>query len=593
MKKIFAIAMALACGMALQAKTLYLNTGGTALWETDNANHFAVWHWQGSGQGQWTGWMSRVNGNVWSVNVSDASNMVIFCRFSNSATSPDWGTNMWNQTEDLEPGSNNLFTITGWGNGKSQGTWSVYSGDNPGGEGGDPVVPSDFASAVPSQCEDIILQTFYWKSNINSGYGDTKWATLSGQVDEISKSFTMVWLPPSAQASGISQGGLGYIPLEYSSQSCQMGKRAALESLIGDFHNHGLRVIADIVINHIGNPEGNCSLKVQNFGSYGSFTPTKDWLTSDDEGGCGSNGNADDGQHDANYPSARDWDHKNTQVQNMCKAYLKWMKGEMKYDGFRYDYVGGFHVSHINDYNAASKPYFSVIEYWMGDANELKTRIDQAGKNTLAFDFATKYTAFRDGIYQKNYTNCLNAGLRGKGYSRYAVNFIDNHDTFNRGNESEDVANKRDGSSINDQSLMMRCHAYLLSMPGVPCVFYPHWVQYKSEIQKMIVARRMAGIHSESTVEESASTGYYKATVHGKYGNVIVYLGSAAGEAAPTGYQQAVKGSDYAMYYTGNGAQGVEEVRGSNVQTTKYLQDGRLYIRCGEKMYDAQGRLVK
>ena len=342
-----------------------------------------------------------------------------------------------------------------------------------------------------------------------------------------------------------------------------------------------------------------------NFGTFGSFTPNKDWLTSNDEGNCGSSGNQDDGQHDANYPSARDWDHKSKQVQNMCKAYLKWMKAEMKYDGFRYDYVGGFHVSHINDYNTASKPYFSVIEYWLGDANVLKQRIDEAGKNTLAFDFAAKYTAFRDGIFNKNYNNCKSAGLRGKGYSKYAVTFIDNHDTFNRGSENEDVANKRDGSSINDKSLMMRCNAYLLSMPGVPCVFYPHWVKYKSEIQKMITARRMAGIHSESAITENSGTDWYEATVQGKYGSVILYLGSSASKAAPQGYKEAIKGADYAMYYTGDGPQdggqpggeqAVENITRDSQQSslvTKIFRDGQLYILRDGSIYTVTGTKIK
>lgn len=459
----------------------------------------------------------------------------------------------------------------------------------------DPDTPpqQDYATAVPSQCEDVMLQAFYWDSYQDKGFGDTKWTTLSGQVTEIGQSFDLVWLPPSHE----SKGGLGYIPGCYSTQSSTaLGKKAALQGLIAGLHNNGVRVIADIVINHCGNSSTACDFKSLDFGEYGQFAPQSNWMTSNDEGvtnySCSGGSNADDGQHEANYGPARDWDHKNPQVQAMCKAYLQWMKNVILYDGFRYDYVGGYHVSHINDYNTAAKPYFSVIEYWVGDANELKTRIDQADKNTLAFDFAAKYTAFRDGIYQKNYAKCLNAGMRGKGYSKYAVTFIDNHDTFARGNDNEDVANKRNGESVNDKSLMMRCNAYLLSLPGVPCVFYPHWVTYKSEIQQMIAARKTAGIHSESTMTEEATKDYYKATVQGKYGSVVLYLGTAASEAAPAGYKTAVKGSDYAMYYTGTGSQKVETVKSEQTAGEKFLQEGRLYIRCGERVYDIMGNAI-
>lgn len=594
MRKSVLCIFALACSILLQAKTLYLDEG---VWDTNNPK-YAVYYFNNNQNG-WSDYMTP-EGDVYKVTIPDNYTNVIFCRMDPSK-GIDW-EGRWDQTRDLSIPSDgkNMYVITDWGVGTNvcEGYWTTYTpgsggGGQPGGGGGDPVTPSDYDVAVPNQCEDVMLQGFYWKSNTDNGYGDTKWQTLSGQASEIGQYFDLIWLPPSAQASGISAGGLGYIPLQYSSQTCLMGKRAYLDQLITALHNNGVRVIADIVINHIGNGQGNCNdLKTHDFGTYGSFSPTKDWLTKDDEGGCGSNGNYDDGQHtDKNFGSARDWDHKNSNVQAMCRAYLKWMKAEVKYDGWRYDMVGGYHVSHINDYNTASKPYFSVIEYWIGDANVLKTRIDEASKNTLAFDFAAKYNVFRDGIFNKNYTKCLNGGLRGKGYSKYAVTFIDNHDTFNRGNDNEDVANKRDGSSINDQSLMMRCHVYLLSMPGVPCVFYPHWVRYKSEIKAMINARKNAGIHSESTVTEEAGSGYYRATVQGKYGSVKVMLGTAANDAAPAGYTQAVKGSDYAMYYTGNG-QDVKNVQTEKVQCTKFFDNGQLYIRYGEKVYDAQGRLV-
>lgn len=419
-----------------------------------------------------------------------------------------------------------------------------------------PVTPQDYDTAVPEESEDIMLQAFYWDSPWDKEYGNTRWTTLTGQAQEIGSYFSLVWLPPS---SAPKSDGLGYIASCYSNQNSSLGSETELRSLIAALHTKGARVIADIVINHCGNKSSWCDFNDLNFGQYGTFYPNSSWITSNDEAkghGCSLGSNADDGQHEANYEAARDWDHQSTNVQNMCKAYTKWMKNVMLYDGFRYDYCGGFHTSHINDYNSASKPYFSVMEYWYGEASHLKSRIDDAGKNTLAFDFAAKYTVFRDGIYKKSYTNCLKGGLRGKNYSKYAVTFIDNHDTFNRSNDNE-VNGKGDGSSINDKSLMMRCNAYLLSMPGVPCVFYPHWVKYKAEIKSMIDARRVAGIHSESKVEETAGSGWYRATVYGKHGAIKLMLGTAASDEAPEGYMLVLKDTDYAMYYT-DVAQGVD-----------------------------------
>ena len=65
----------------------------------------------------------------------------------------------------------------------------------------------------------------------------------------------------------------------------------------------------------------------------------------------------------------------------------------------------------------------------------------------------------------------------------------------------------------------------------------------------MIDARRAAGIHSESTVDETASSAWYRATVHGKNGHIRLMLGTAAADEAPEGYTLVLKDTDYAMYY--------------------------------------------
>lgn len=455
---------------------------------------------------------------------------------------------------------------------------------------------------VPSESEDVMLQGFYWDSyKTSSKYGCTKWTYLTDQVDEWAGIFTLVWLPPSSNSSG----GLGYHPTQLGAfNTSALGSKALLEALITKLHDNNIRVIADIVINHIAGLNSWCSFGTQSFGSSGTFYPKSSWICSTDEmntdPGAGSckgqaTGAADDGYGaDANYGSARDWDHTNVNVQEMCKTYLTWLINTIHYDGFRYDYSKGYNVSHVNDYNQAAEPYLSVLEYWDGNKSTLKSRIDGAKKNTMTFDFAAKYSVFRDGIYKKNYSKLKGEGLRSIGYGKYAVTFIDNHDTFARP-ENEDVAGKKDGSSVNDKDLMMRCNAYLLSMPGIPCVFYPHWVTYKEEIGAMVKARRAARIHSESAVSEEASTGYYKATITGKGGgSVVLYLGSAASESAPAGYKTAIKGSTYAMYYKEGKGSGWEAVQMETpAQGRKVLMKGQLLIEREGSYYDMFGKKIQ
>lgn len=410
------------------------------------------------------------------------------------------------------------------------------------------------SSAVPSQCGDVMIQGFYYDSySVDTAhlgteeYGDTRWKTLLGQSEEIGAYFDLIWLPPSAYSSGT-----GYHPKQYSNQNSDWGTRAELESLISAFHNSGTKVVADIVINHVEAMASWCDFAVQDFGEYGVFQPDGSYICSTDEmnneankkeaGECfgTATGSPDDG---ANWEAARDWSHDKVYVQDMFKAYLKWMKNVMHYDGWRYDKGDGFNNWHMDNYNKASEPYIAFMEYWSGN-DEIIGGIEQANRNVMALDFQTKYSAF-DGIAGFDYSRCQGSGLLGRGYAKYAVTFVDSHDWFLRGNGQEFGG---DGNSMKPElkDRLMQANAFMLSMPGVPLVFYPHWAKYKEDLKPMINARHLAGVHSESAVSnEQADHDGYQCTVQGKNGWLIVQLGN---KTTHTPWDQ-----DYKLIASGNG----------------------------------------
>ncbi|MCQ2348800.1 MAG: alpha-amylase family glycosyl hydrolase [Paludibacteraceae bacterium] len=443
--------------------------------------------------------------------------------------------------------------------------------------------------AVPSQCHDVLLQGFYFDSyevdTAHAGtelYGDTRWTTLEKQVGEIGAYFDLIWLPPSALAAGT-----GYHPRQFSNQNSDWGTRAELQNLIHSFHNVGTKVVADIVINHIEAMASWCDFSVQNFGEYGLFEPDGSWICKYDEmnwendpdpekrqwkdeaGECWgtATGNPDDGE---NWEGARDWSHDMPKVQEMFKAYLRWMKDVIGYDGWRYDKGDGYNNWHMWNYNRASMPDIAFMECWKGN-NELKQRIEDSKRDVMAFDFQNQYLVFKNGgIQDGNFGKCgVNdkadwgdgAGLVQEGYKKYAVTFVDNHDMFLR-NDQEFCGNGNSMKPANKNKLL-QANAYLLSMPGMPCIFYPHWYQYKAEIRDMINARRVAGVHSESEVREEEFSDYdnfnasgYKATVVGTNGLLIITLGKktiqeATGSniwLAENGYKKMAYGEGYAIW---------------------------------------------
>ena len=421
-------------------------------------------------------------------------------------------------------------------------------------------------SSVPAECEDVMLQAFYYDAYQDGAPGDvlingeqlghTKWSKLLSLSSEIGSYFDLVWLPPS----GKSEGGTGYHQTQYSNQNSAWGSQQELLEFIKRMHAVDTKVVADIVINHAGTKSSWCDFYTQYFGEYGTFEPDASWIAESDEvnfndeaGDCkGSAAGPEDGGYNGqdNYGSARDWAHAKPEVQKMMKAYLKWMKNVIGFDGWRYDYAQGFKGKYIDMYNSASENYFSVVEFWN---NDVSGYLVDANWNTMAFDFGTKYSAIQ-GIADGDYGKCKGSGLLGAGLSRYAVTFVDNHDTYfgcvGRDNKDE-IAGC--GKSMEDSNIdrVLGANAFILSMPGVPCVFYPHWVKYKDAIGKMVLARKAAGVHSESQVSDEAGNGFYKSTITGKHGSIRLLLGPESGfNTTPSGYKLAYKGGNFAMYYT-------------------------------------------
>ena len=430
-------------------------------------------------------------------------------------------------------------------------------------------------NSVPAECEDVMLQAFYYDSYRDGAPGDvkingkqlgnTKWNVLLDQSGEIGTYFDLVWLPPS----GKSEGGTGYHQTQYSNQNSDWGSQKELLEFIHRMHAANTKVVADIVINHAGCKSSWCDFYPQNFGEYGTFQPDASWICNTDEVNHnpeagewkGKATGVDDGGYNMqdNYASARDWAHAKPEVQEMMKAYLKWMKNVIGFDGWRYDYAQGFKGHYINMYNSASENYFSVVEFWNGDMNNIKSYLNDVNWNTLAFDFSTKYSAIQ-GIADGDYQKCMGSGLLGAGLSKYAVTFVDSHDTYfgcQGGRDNNDEIGGC-GKSMEDynKDRVLGANAFILSMPGVPCVFYPHWAKYKDAIGKMVLARKAAGVHSESKVSDEAGNGYYKATITGHHGSVRLLLGPNSGyNTTPQGYTLAYKGGNFAMYYTSTQAQ--------------------------------------
>ena len=97
-------------------KTVYLNTGGSELWNQGGA-HFVVWAWVTGSEGDWYEMTAIESGSdIFSAEVPDVVDHLHFVRFKDTTTSWGWDENLrWNQTGDISIGDGqNMWTITGW-----------------------------------------------------------------------------------------------------------------------------------------------------------------------------------------------------------------------------------------------------------------------------------------------------------------------------------------------------------------------------------------------------------------------------------------------------------------------------------------------
>ena len=264
----------------------------------------------------------------------------------------------------------------------------------------------------------------------------------------------------------------------------------------------------------------------------------------DDECGMGS-GNTDCGGDAGKGPWARDIDHHNPATQQKIVTYLSYLKDELGYIGFRYDYARGFEPKHFAYYNTTVRPTFSVGEFWgtAGDITDwIKGVYDEGGFQSAAFDFPLQEQirqAFND-LSGNSFRLLKNDGLIWDyRFRRYAVTFIDNHDTFK--DLPTDASNSNYMHRVNNQIVEANC--FILAMPGTPCLFYPHFMHpvWHDLITRFVKARRTAGITNESTVWDPVETGNNGISwrVTGEKGELYLQLGSdAVGSGVPEGFTE-------------------------------------------------------
>lgn len=405
-----------------------------------------------------------------------------------------------------------------------------------------------FAQGWPANYSGVMLQGFSWDS-----YDYSQWTVLEKQADDMKGFIDLVWLPQSGKCIETTKV-MGYKPYYYFNQNSSFGTEAELRSLIAKFKANGIGAIADVVVNH-RNTDGWFTFPAETYNGVTYQMLSTDICKNDDSGSTATQAKKDGVSLSNNYDEGtdfggcRDIDHKSENVQKIIKAYLKFLKEDIGYTGFRYDMVKGFSGTHVADYNDATGVEFSVGEYWDGNQSIINW-INKTNKKSAAFDFQFRYNV-RDAVGVKDNKIVSSSNwsklksdinlMHDPTYRQYAITFVENHDMQFRSKDEQQDPLMRDTLAAN---------AYMLAMPGTPCVFQPHWRAYKQEIKSMIEARKLADITNMSNyTNKMAQTACFANETTGNKAKLIVVVGNNTKAYTPgTDYAQILEGYHYRYY---------------------------------------------
>ena len=253
----------------------------------------------------------------------------------------------------------------------------------------------------------------------------------------------------------------GYDTTDYFTPDRRLGTKEEFKKVFDALHKAGIRIVLDGVFNHVG----------RNFGPYRDVVEKKDdspyrWWFSGLNFGWG-NPLGDPCTYNT---WGGDWnlvklELGNPDVRNyLLQAVGSWMD-DYGIDGLRLDTADVLHPDFIRDLNHYTKSRRS--DFWLMGEFMNCANCQMMGPDLL--DSITNYECWK-GMYSsvnsKNYFE-ISYGINrqtnpqwGMYKGKYLYNFLDNHDQ------------PRIASQVTDKRTLKNLYTMLLTMPGIPSVYY-------------------------------------------------------------------------------------------------------------------------
>ena len=322
-----------------------------------------------------------------------------------------------------------------------------------------------------------MMQAFYWDCPKTDNKEHEWWNFIAEHVEALGKSgFGALWLPPVNK--GASNTSMGYDPYDYfdlgdfdqkGGTKTWYGNRAELVTLIEKARANGMGCYADMVLNHNSGADEEEKNPLDGEMRWTKFNPKSGRFPRDWNHFHPSRYEQTmvEGENFAGFPHLC---HRNPEVYAAIYEYARMLIEELKFEGFRFDFVkgfGGWMIGMLAKYKYVKdgeefSPYV-VGEHWSG-TQDIDTWLDKVNAVTdsriAAFDFPLRYK-LKDVCDQPHYDlrNLTDGGCVLMKRPAHAATFVENHDMG-------------DNAIVNDK---LMAYSFIMVHEGYPCIF---WYDY-------------------------------------------------------------------------------------------------------------------
>lgn len=364
----------------------------------------------------------------------------------------------------------------------------------------------------------VLLQGFNWNSWRENN--KTHYKHLQSKSKDIKETgIDAVWFPPPIR----SVSPQGYMPLDMYNLDSQYGSEEDLRSCIDAFHYDNIDVFADIILNH------RCAEFQNEDGVYNVFGGEMAWDTRAIVGNQVSYQGEGKPKQTRMFEGAPNIDHSQEFVREDITKWLKWLKDDVKFDGFRLDFVLGMESEYFKEYIESADMQFVVGEYWdcmaysddgnpVYDQNAHRQRIvdwmDALNGRASTFDMTTK-GILQHALSTKEYWRLADSTMKPPGvigwWPQKSVTFLDNHDTHWNSQNLWPFPNHN--------IRLVEGYSYLLTHPGTPMIYWDHFniPELRKMLEYLIWLRKEYDISNEVAITIlEASDKRYMANIDDK-----------------------------------------------------------------------------